>query len=81
MSCQKCKSELVVTVLSHCVDRFHAELKGMEYEGYVPSQLGIGSGDDVEISYCVACGQMQGDWPLEEDVVIDFFVESKMGVN
>lgn len=73
MACQKCNSELIVTVLGHCVDRFHAELKGMEYEGYVPHQLGIGGGDDIEMAYCTECGQIQGDWPIEQDNFVEVF--------
>ena len=34
---------------------------GVEYDGYVPSGLGIGSGDYIEFDYCLACGQIQDE--------------------
>lgn len=37
-----------------------------EIEGYLPHDLGIGGGDDVDITVCLDCGQLQGTWPLPE---------------
>jgi hypothetical protein len=30
----------------------------------VPRDLGIGGGDDVQLTYCLDCGQIQGKFPL-----------------
>jgi hypothetical protein len=40
------------------------DLAGRHYHGYVPRDLGIGGGDDVEFDYCLDCGQIQGRFPL-----------------
>jgi hypothetical protein len=42
-----------------------------EHDGYVPSNLGIGSGDYIEIQYCLDCGQLQGEFPITPDDVCD----------
>jgi hypothetical protein len=31
---------------------------------YLPSDLGIGGGDDSEFDYCLDCGQIQGTFPM-----------------
>lgn len=36
----------------------------IEFDGYVPDDLGIGGGDYVEFDLCLDCGQVQGTWPL-----------------
>ena len=66
MTCQKCKDERIVSFQGHCVDRFFATLGDKEYgPNYVPRDLGIGGGDDIEIDYCLNCGQIQGEFPIE----------------
>jgi hypothetical protein len=65
MSCQKCNNERIVSIQGHCVDRFFATLGHKEYgPDYVPDGLGIGRGDDIEIDYCLDCGQIQGEFPI-----------------
>lgn len=74
MACQKCKSERVVQIQGKCDDRFFASynspsIKGpieCQHDGYVPNDMGIGGGDEVEFQYCLECGQIQGSFPLEE---------------
>ena len=73
MNCQKCQSDQIVSITGHCVDRFTAEYKGQEYgPDYVNACLGIGKGDMIEISYCLICGRIQGDFPIDEP---DFYEE------
>ena len=36
----------------------------LHQSGYVPRDLGVGGGDDVEFTYCLDCGQIQGTFPL-----------------
>ena len=51
-----------MSIFGHCVDRFTAEMNGKEYgPDYVPTDMGIGGGDDIDIEFCLDCGQMQGD--------------------
>jgi hypothetical protein len=40
------------------------DLAGGHEHGYVPSNLGIGGGDDVQLAYRLDCGQIQGQFPL-----------------
>ena len=64
--CQECESDRIADVNARCNDMFFAEVNGNEHEGYVPTDLGIGSGDYVRFSFCLECGQIQGDFPLTE---------------
>lgn len=67
MSCQnqKCKSDRLVSINAKCNDLFDAEHNDNNYSGYVPGDLGIGSGDYVEFEYCLECGHIQGDFPMQ----------------
>jgi hypothetical protein len=66
MSCQNCKGERVANVTAKSSDLSHVSLGECERNGYLPDDMGIGGGDYIEFSYCLACGQIQGQWPLEE---------------
>jgi hypothetical protein len=59
-----CGSDRIVSVCAKCCDSFFAQTDIDEYDGYVPSHLGIGSGDYVKFSYCLNCGKICGDFPL-----------------
>ena len=61
MECFKCKSERIVTLTAKCSDRFGMSLGDIDHDGYVPDDIGVGSGDYVEFSYCLNCGQIQGE--------------------
>jgi len=63
-NCQRCNSKRVYSVSAHCRDLCIVTHADHEHEGYVPDDLGIGGGDDVEIDVCLDCGQLQGTWPL-----------------
>lgn len=71
MSCIKCGSEKIISILGHCVDRFNAQFGNREYEGYVPYGLEIGGGDDVQFDYCAECGQIQGKFPIDPECFKD----------
>lgn len=64
MGCQKCGSERIVRVGGKVSDMFNASIGEHDYDGYVPSDLGIGCGDYIDIDYCADCGQIQGEFPL-----------------
>ena len=64
MSCQKCNSGRVVNMCSKSSECNHVEINGNEHNGYVPSDMGIGGSDYINISWCLDCGQIQGDWPV-----------------
>lgn len=62
--CQRCGGHRLARVLAHCSDMCGVEVSGRRHHGYVPRGLGIGGGDDVQFTYCLDCGQMQGLFPL-----------------
>ena len=68
MKCQRCSSARILSAFGHCVDSFSASLAGQRYDGYVPSKLGIGGGDDMNIKVCMSCGQLQGTWPNDNNL-------------
>lgn len=65
MSCKNCKSERIADLYAKCSDRCVINVGDREHVGYVPDDAGIGGGDDVEFEYCLDCGMIQGDWPLD----------------
>ena len=62
--CQRCQSTRMAYILAHCSDMCSVDLAGRHSHGYVPRDLGIGGGDDVQLRYCLDCGQLQGRFPL-----------------
>jgi hypothetical protein len=62
--CQRCSSARLARVLAHCSDMCSVDLAGRHLHDYVPPDLGIGGGDDVQLDYCLDCGQIQGKFPL-----------------
>jgi len=60
----ECGSNRIMEVSGKCSDLFHAESGDYEHFGYVPDGLGIGSGDYMELSYCLECGRIQGNFPI-----------------
>lgn len=65
MACQHCESNRIVSISGKCSDLFCASFGDTQYEGYVPYDLGIGGGDEVEFEFCLQCGQIQGEFPLD----------------
>jgi len=70
MSCIKCNSERIMSIQAHCSDLFCMDYKGKELisSGYVPYEIGIGGGDDVILDICADCGQVQGEYPIKEEL-------------
>jgi hypothetical protein len=68
VKCQRCKSQRVVRCGAKCSDMFWAAIGNHEYQGYVPTDMGIGndSWDYVKFEYCLECGQLQNQWPVPE---------------
>lgn len=65
MNCESCNSTRLLEVMAHCSDRCVMSFNGVEYDGYVPYDLNLGGGDDVEFTVCLDCGKIQGlsKWP------------------
>ncbi len=62
--CQRCSGSRLARILAHCSDMCSVDLAGQHLHDYVPRDLGIGGGDDVNFDYCLDCGQIQGAFPL-----------------
>lgn len=77
MKCQRCNSDRIASVSAKCSDLCFWETAGIEKDGYVPGDVGIGGGDYVELSYCLECGQIQGTWPIPK-VNVDALAAEKM---
>lgn len=65
MACQRCKSERIMSINAKCSDLCFASIGEHEQSDYPPEDVGIGGGDYVEFSYCLNCGQIQGDFPVD----------------
>jgi hypothetical protein len=63
--CQRCESTRLASITSKSSDCNFVQVGDNEKDGYVPSDMGIGGGDYVEFVWCLECGQIQGDWPVE----------------
>lgn len=70
-SCQRCKSIRIAKIVITSKDRNLTTLPGCIIEGYPPIGVGLGvAGDDIRFTWCLDCGQIQGEWPVypeEED--------------
>ena len=67
MSCQRCESERVASFGGKCSDMFWLDMGDIKVENdYAPRDFGIGGGDYIDVTYCLDCGQMQGEFPLDE---------------
>ena len=64
MNCQRCGSTRIADVYGKCSDLCVVEIGDNEHDGYVPSDMGIGGGDDISFNVCLDCGQIQGKFPL-----------------
>lgn len=74
-TCQQCESTRLATISAKCSDMCSAGVQGgwSQEEGYVPSRMGIGSGEYIEIEWCLNCGQIRGKWPMQKTGFEDLF--------
>jgi hypothetical protein len=66
MECQRCESEQIARFRAKCSDLCFVGFMDKEYWGYVPSGIGIGGGDYIELNICIKCGQVQGKFPITQ---------------
>ena len=64
MPCQRCNSNRIAYVSSHASDLHYVQINGKEHSGYLPYDLDLGGGDDLEMEICLDCGQVQGEFPI-----------------
>ena len=60
MNCIQCDSDRILEISGKCSDMCGLNFKGVDYDGDVPNDLGIGGGDYIEVDICLACGMVQG---------------------
>ena len=77
MNCDKCNSDRIVNIDSKCSDCCFLSYKEYENDGYVPDEIGIGGGDYVAFSFCLDCGKIQGDFPVDDNSLMEFIKESR----
>lgn len=51
---------MIVSITAKCSDMFTLDSQGISYEGYVPSELGIGGGDYIDFNLDLTTGQIVG---------------------
>lgn len=69
--CAKCGSERQMFVSAECSDLCQAiDLqRDVEYEPYVAFGLNLGGGDYLEFYFCMDCGHIRGEWPIDDDKI------------
>lgn len=67
--CQRCKSPRVATLSAKCSDMCGWSTDEFEHRGYAPEDVGVGGGDYIQLSYCLDCGQIQGEFPVKQEAV------------
>jgi hypothetical protein len=73
LKCQKCESERILFIDAKCSDLCQSVFKDISKEGYAPSVKNFGGGDYISIRACLACGQLQGEFPQPNP---DFYEEA-----
>ncbi len=66
MSCDSCNSNRLVNVSGKCSDMCNISYKQMERDDDVPRDMEIGGGDYLEFTYCLDCGKIQGNFPIDD---------------
>lgn len=72
MSCQRCKSDRIVTIHGKTSDLFDMDANGKHKSGYVPTNLFFGEGgygDYMKVTFCAECGQIQGKFPISKSAI------------
>ena len=78
-TCRNCESHRLVSIDAHCSDSFNMQMVNepdKEIDGYVPLGIGInedGAGDDVQLTYCLECGQIHGIFPISVEAENEAF--------
>lgn len=79
MTCKNegCKSDRIASVLGKTSDLCFYKYKGVEKDGYVPYEVGIDGGDYISFEYCLECGQIQDDFPVDDP---EFYADIQEGL-
>jgi hypothetical protein len=68
-TCQRCESDRILEIVGKTSDLCWARYKEKEHDGYVPTGIGVddGTGDYLDFSLCLQCGQVQGKFPIRKN--------------
>ena len=71
----KCGSKRILNVNAKCSDACQVYVRHLDIDvdGYVPSGLPFSGdyGDYVELSLCLDCGTLQGEFPISDSTVTE----------
>lgn len=74
IKCIKCESKRVLNFSGKTSDSFGMQYKDKDYDGYVPTDVGLGSDEDyIEMEICLECGQIQDKFPIPEEKIELYF--------
>ena len=51
---------MIISISAKCSDSFHLSVENFEYNGYVPSGMGIGGGNYIELDIDLETGKIIG---------------------
>ncbi len=66
--CQTCGGNKIIRVNAICADSCIFVCPNHDIHndvGFVPGEVGIGGGTSIDLTLCLDCGQLQGNWPKE----------------
>ena len=68
-----CSHNRIAQVSAKCSDMCCFSTGDIDYDGYVPENVGISKfgdcGDYVTFEYCLDCGQMMGRFPISQKAI------------
>lgn len=66
IKCTECGSKRVANITAELTGICRVSVGGKVYEGdEVPDDIGVGSGSTIDFEYCLGCGIISGDFPLD----------------
>ena len=66
MACQNCKSNRIVNLMTGNGRSWDFFKEDGHYIETNPSEMGLGTKEDISFNYCLNCGQIQGIFPVPE---------------
>lgn len=76
MTC-KCGSNRIANVQGKCSDMSSAQIPhlNIDHDGCV-MRLGVGSGDYMNVTFCLDCGQLQNFKPMTDEEIMEVYNDS-----
>ena len=75
----KCGSERIAKVGGKCSDLgwFSVPHLNIDHDGYHPNIDGVCESDYVDLSFCLDCGKIQGNFPISDEDIKKVFEEDE----